>query len=84
MFLNYQQVRECYRLKLTFLKQEMERYKEKDLMAYSVEWSGGLKEYMDDVKGLMLSGADQLTKAVCVTEGRRLVEVEYIGRKMAA
>lgn len=29
----------------------------------------------------MISGVDQLTKAQCVAEGKKLVEVEYIAKK---
>jgi hypothetical protein len=36
---------------------------------------------MGGIKDLMLSGADQLTKALCVSEGKQLREVEYLGRQ---
>lgn len=75
MFLEYQQARELYRLKLSFLKEEANRYFKNDLFNLSVKWASGLRSYMDGVKNLMLSGADQLTKAICVKEGKKLVEV---------
>lgn len=33
----------------------------------------GLQGYMGGVRDLMLSGVDQLTKAQCVAEGKKLV-----------
>jgi hypothetical protein len=37
--------------------------------------------YMNGVKDLMLNGADQLTSAICVSEGKKLIEVEYLSSK---
>ena len=36
---------------------------------------------MGGVRDLMISGVDQLTKAQCVAEGKKLIEVEYILKK---
>lgn len=33
---------------------------------------------MDGVKDMMLTGADQFTKALCVAQGKQLMEVEYL------
>jgi len=32
-----------------------------------------MKKYMDGVKDMMLTGADQFTKALCVAEGKDLM-----------
>ena len=34
-----------------------------------------LDDYMKDVKSDILKGVDQITKAMCINEGRKLLEV---------
>lgn len=73
--------KELYRIKLSFLMQEVERYEREDLLSLAGDWTESLKTYMGGVRDLMLSGADQLTRAMCLAEGKKLVEVEYISKK---
>lgn len=73
LFAEYQQARELYRLKLSLLKEELSRYSKNDLNNLSRSWVLGLRGYIETVKNSILSGADQLTKALCVSEGKKLV-----------
>ena len=82
MFEEYQQIREVFRLKLSFLKEEIERYQSADMMRYCRGWTDKLSEYMDEVKNDILKWVDQVTKGMCINEGRKMVEVEYISKKM--
>ena len=52
------------------------------MMRYCRGWTDKLSEYMDEVKNDILKGVDQVTKGMCINEGRKMVEVEYISKKM--
>lgn len=58
--------KELYRIKLSFLLDELERHKANDLCIVAKEWVAALQEYVGGIKDLMLSGADQLTKGMCI------------------
>ena len=42
MFEEYQQIREVFRLKLSFLREEIERYESADMMRYCRGWTDKL------------------------------------------
>lgn len=71
----YLAAKETYRIRLSFLLEELERHKTQDFGNVAKDWVGALQQYVGGIKDLMLSGADQLTKALCVCEGKKLVEV---------
>jgi hypothetical protein len=59
----------------------MERYEKQDFSILAGDWAESLRNYIGEVKNEMISGADQLTKAICLEEGKNLMEVEYISNK---
>jgi hypothetical protein len=80
-FGEYLSSKELYRIKLSFILDELERHKSQDLGIVAKEWIIALQQYVGGIKELMLSGADQLTKGMCISEGKKLVEVEYLSNK---
>lgn len=62
--------KELYRIKMSFLNQEIERYKTSNLMILGYEWHESLVDYVGTIKNMMLSGVDQLTKVMCIIEGK--------------
>ncbi len=45
------------------------------MLVIAREWSLAMKNYMNGMRDLMMTGVDQLTKAMCVSEGKGLREV---------
>ncbi len=66
-------LKELYRVKLSFLGDEVTRHESKDLLLIAKDWTKAMKIYMNGVKDAMLSGADQLTSAICISEGKKLM-----------
>jgi hypothetical protein len=63
----YLAAKEQYRIRLSFTLDEMRRHKDEDLKVVGKDWASALGQYIGGIKDLMLSGADQLTKALCVS-----------------
>lgn len=77
----YLLAKEQYRIRLSFTLEELRRHREQDLGVVAREWAAAVEQYVGGIKELMLSGADHLTKALCVCEGRQLREVEYLATR---